>query len=159
MTVRDIDKYRRRHPAQIVSGLENFTCCAVIPCYNENAALGGTLASLREAASAVPEKIAFLAVVNYPAGADPQESLELCRRIRDGEFGLSNLFMIFAPELKGGVGEARKIGMDAFLQTLPAEKVPGMVFMISIATAPKGCFRLSLDWIWFRFASLRLCAT
>ena len=127
MTVRDIDKYRRRHPAQPVSGLEHFMCCAVIPCYNENEALGETLASLQKAASTVTEKIAFLAVVNYPAGTDPQESVELCRRIREGEFGIPNLFMIFAPELKGGVGEARKIGMDAFLQTLPAEKVPEAV--------------------------------
>jgi hypothetical protein len=135
LTVRDIEKYRRRHPAQQLPGLEHARCCAVIPCYNENAALETTLLSLKEAASEVTEEIAFLAVVNYPSGADATESLELYRRIREGDLHIPDLFVIYAPELKGGVGEARKIGMDSFLQTLPAEKVPeALIFSMDADT-------------------------
>ena len=125
MTVRDTEKYRRRNPAQTLPGLERFRKCVVIPCYNENEALGETLKSLKESLLESGEEIAVLAVVNFPRGADSQLSLELCRALEKGEFDYPYLFYLYAPELKGGVGEARKIGMDTFLQSLPPENVPG----------------------------------
>ena len=125
MTVRDTEKYRRRNPAQTIPELGEFNICAVIPCYNENETLGATLNSLKESAEYSSAKVAVLVVVNYPAGGDETDSLELFRRINAREFSSLPCFAIYAPGLKGGVGEARKIGMDSFLQSLPAEQAPG----------------------------------
>lgn len=124
MTVRDIEKYRRRNPAQTLPGLEKFRRCVVIPCYNENENLGATLASQKEALEEFGEAVAVLLVVNYPAGAESGPSEELCRKLDDKAFDHPYLFHIYAPELKGGVGEARKIGMDSFLQSLSPERAP-----------------------------------
>ena len=124
MTVRDTEKYRRRNPARTIPELGEFNICVVIPCYNENGTLGATLNSLKEAAELFQEKTAVLAVINYPQGGDDTDSLELLRRINAGEFTSPPCFAIYAPGLKGGVGEARKIGMDSFLQSLPVEKAP-----------------------------------
>ena len=95
----------------------------MIPCYDENACIGETLASLKKAAERAPFPAAVLAVVNFPRGEDPAESLKLLERLRSGEFGLENLLFLYAPDLEGGVGAARKLGMDAFLQALPCEAV------------------------------------
>ena len=135
MTVRDIEKYRRRNPAQTLPGLERFRECVVIPCYNENEALGETLHSLKEALVESNREIAVLAVVNFPQGADSRLSLELCRSLENGEFDYPFLFFLYAPELKGGVGEARKIGMDSFLQSLAPENVPeALIFSMDADT-------------------------
>ena len=123
MTARDIEKYRRRNPAQTIEALGHYRICTVIPCYNENGSFGETLESLKNAAARIEEPVAVLAVINYPEGADDKESLELFRRIQEKEFEHSDLFAIFAPALKGGVGEARKIGMDSFLQSKTLEEV------------------------------------
>jgi len=125
LTVRDTEKYRRRNPAQILPGLENFRIGVVIPCYNENAALGETLSSLKEALAESEEAAAVLVVVNHPAGADDTQSLLLCKLLEERAFDYPFLFFLYAPGLKGGVGEARKIGMDSFLQSRPAENAPG----------------------------------
>lgn len=122
MTVRDTEKYRRRNPAPALAALGEFRVCTVIPCYNENGTLGDTLESLRRAASLADEKIAFLIVVNFPQGADAGESLELLERLEKGDLAAPDVFALYAPELKGGVGEARKIGMDCFLQSCTPEK-------------------------------------
>ena len=123
MTARDIEKYRRRNPAQTIEALGHYRICTVIPCYNENASFGETLESLNTAAAQIEEPVAVLAVINYPEGADDKESLELFRRIQGKEFDNNDLFAIYAPGLKGGVGEARKIGMDSFLQSKTFEEV------------------------------------
>ena len=123
MTARDIEKYRRRNPAQNIEALGRYLICTVIPCYNENASFGETLESLNTAAAQIEEPVAVLAVINYPEGADDKESLELFRRIQGKEFDNNDLFAIYAPGLKGGVGEARKIGMDSFLQSKTFEEV------------------------------------
>ena len=122
MTVRDIEKYRRRNPAQTLAGLGEFRICTVIPCYNENSTLGATIDSLKRSAAQAEEKIAFLVVVNFPSGADPAESLELMKRLEGGDLASPEIFALYAPELQGGVGEARKIGMDCFLQSCAPEK-------------------------------------
>lgn len=123
MTVRDIEKYRRRHPAELIAGIENYRHCVVIPCFNENESFGETLKSVNCAAAISGIKVAVLAVINFPEGADPAESLELLRRIREGEFASPDLFYIYAPEITGGVGRARKLGMDSFLNSIPAEEI------------------------------------
>lgn len=123
MTARDIEKYRRRNPAQSIEGLGDYRICTVIPCFNENASFGKTLESLKQAAALIREPVAVLVVINFPEGADESESLELLRRIQENEFGSKDLFAIYAPSLKGGVGEARKIGMDSFLQSRSVESV------------------------------------
>ena len=96
----------------------------MIPCYNENACIGETFASLKKAAGKAPFSTSVLAVVNFPRGEDPAESLKLLERLKSGEFGIDNLLFLYAPDLEGGVGAARKLGMDAFLQNLPCEAVP-----------------------------------
>ena len=121
MTVRDIEKYRRRNPAAPLEGVGRYRICTVIPCFNENDSIGMTLRSLGAAAERAGVPVAFLAVINFPEGADERESLKLQTRIDGNEFGLPGLFSIYAPNLKGGVGEARKIGMDAFLQSRSPE--------------------------------------
>lgn len=103
--------------------LKDYRVCTVIPCYNENASFGDVIASLKQAAASAGEPVAVLAVINFPEGADETESLELLRRIKENEFDWDDLFCIYAPGLKGGVGEARKIGMDTFLQSRNAEDV------------------------------------
>ncbi|MBQ7696876.1 MAG: glycosyltransferase family 2 protein [Lentisphaeria bacterium] len=124
MTVRDIEKYRRRHPAPALRIPSGCRVCAVIPCYNENACIGETLSSLKIAAGRAPFSTSVLLVVNFPRGEDPAESSKLLKRLESGEFGFENLLFLYAPDLEGGVGAARKLGMDSFLQNLPCEAVP-----------------------------------
>ena len=124
MTVRDIEKYRRRHPAPALRVPPGCCVCAVIPCYNENACIGETLFSLKKAAGTAPFPTTVLIVVNFPRGEDPAESLKLLARLERGEFGIENLLFLYAPDLEGGVGAARKLGMDAFLRNIPCEAVP-----------------------------------
>jgi hypothetical protein len=121
LTVRDIEKYRRRNPARTLENLGDYRFFTVIPCYNENASFGQTVESLKKAALCAEEKVAVVAVINHPVGADERESLELLRRINENEFEWESLFAIYAPGLTGGVGEARKIGMDSCLQSCAPE--------------------------------------
>ena len=115
MTVRDIEKYRRRNPAQLLPQLERFRICTVVPCYNENSSFGALADSLQRAAQAAGEEIATVAVINHPQGADASESLALLQRIRENEFHCDNLFALYAPGLK--------IGMDSVLASIPPEKI------------------------------------
>lgn len=99
----------------------DFRCVAVIPACDELEAIGRTLGSLT-----VPEEGAVLVVVNHPADALPRvkaASGELLRRLRGGEFSCRNLHWINAPDLSGGVGEARKLGMDAVAASQSIESV------------------------------------
>ena len=121
LTVRDIEKYRRRNPAHTLAELRNYRICVVIPCFNENDSFGKSVETLKSAAQHAGAECAVLAVINYPEGADEKESLLLQRRISEKEFAWDDLFSIYAPGLKNGVGEARKIGMDSFLQSCPPE--------------------------------------
>ena len=97
----------------------------MIPCYNENDCIAATLLSLKKAAETAPFSTAVLLVVNFPRGEDPAESLKLLERLERREFCIENLLFLYAPDLEGGVGAARKLGMDAFLQNIPCEAVPG----------------------------------
>ncbi len=108
--------------------VEAASCFAVIPACDELEELPRTFASLR-AASGV-EEIPVMVVINHPAGA--------CRRVvsasermlewfRRRELTLPRLYWIYAPELAGGVGAARKLGMDAVLDAVPAERAESAV--------------------------------
>lgn len=89
----------------------------VIPAYDETAELPATLATLRRAAGS--EAVAVIAVVNHPPGADPAASLELLEFLRTRR----EVHPLYLPDLPGGVGAARKAGMDAFLAAMPPESL------------------------------------
>ena len=102
-----------------------FRAVAVIPACDELDEIGGTLAALSPA-----DDEAVLVVVNHPADASPrvrEASAELLRRFRSEPPALRNLHWIDAPDLTGGVGEARKLGMDAVIAALPPEALESAV--------------------------------
>ena len=53
--------------------------------------------------------------------------MELLRRIKQKEVFSEDLFYLYAPEISGGVGKARKLGMDSFLNSIPAEEVENSI--------------------------------
>ena len=111
MREHDFRKYLRKNPAEIIPELKAYTHCVVIPAWQESETLPAVLDSLERAEQPVPA--AIIAVVNHPQGADGADSLELLQELKARN--LKNLFVIYAPDLTGGVGEARKIGMDCFV--------------------------------------------
>lgn len=123
-------KYLRRAvllPTEPASGLQpgQFRHFVVVPVMDELQFLPRTLASL---AQALPDKVAVLLVINHGPDAAPgrkQNNLILLAQLRQGEtWGLParQLFWIDCAspgrELSRGVGEARKIGLDASLASL-----------------------------------------
>lgn len=115
MKERDWQKYLRKCrllPVEPRGLTPAFRAVAVIPACDELEEISGTLASLFPA-----EDEAVLVVVNHPDDAGEwvrEASAELLRRFRsETPAACRNLFWIDAPDLTGGVGEARKLGMDA----------------------------------------------
>lgn len=113
---RDWQKYLKKcrllptEPLPLSSG---FRVIAVIPACDELEEIGDTLNSLHPS-----ENEAVLVIVNHPVEIDDRvrnSSAELLRRLRSGVFSCPNLHWIDAPDLTGGVGEARKLGMDAVI--------------------------------------------
>lgn len=121
MTEFEVKKYFRRNPPHTLSGLPATTCAVVIPVYDELDYFEKTILSIRTAQAAVPEPIAIIAVINYPPGRSPEQSEKLFRQIENGRY--PDVAALYLPELSGGVGAARKAGMDAFLSSLPPEKI------------------------------------
>ena len=122
MKEREYQKYLRKcdlrdvEPLPLSPGLR---CVAVIPACDELETIGRTLASL-----VVPDDCAAMVVVNHPEGADSRvkrSSFELLGRLRAGWSPCRNLHWIDAPDLRGGVGEARKLGMDAVVASQRVE--------------------------------------
>lgn len=102
-----------------------FRAIAVVPACDELDEIGATLDALLPA---VDE--AVLVVVNHPEEAAPRvrdASAELLRRFRSGGIARPNLFWIDAPDLTGGVGEARKLGMDAVIASQPPDALEATV--------------------------------
>ncbi len=98
-----------------------FRTVAVIPACDELENIEETLHSLHPA-----DSDAVLIVVNHPADASPpvrEASAELLRRLRSGSLFCRNLHWIDAPDLTGGVGEARKLGMDAVIASQAPENL------------------------------------
>ncbi|MCQ2378693.1 MAG: glycosyltransferase family 2 protein [Victivallaceae bacterium] len=107
------EKYLRRHMPDALPGLEKFSRVVVLPAWNELEFLPETLDSLEQAEKPVP--VAVLVVVNHPRGSDPAPSIAAAEFLRVRQQTDKSLFFLEAPDLDGGVGEARKRGMDAYL--------------------------------------------
>ncbi len=127
MKERELTKYLRKtrllppEPAALPRGRRFYT---VIPACDELDFLPGTLRSL--AAARQEFDPVTLVVVNHPASAEAAvraASEVLIAEFSRGAFSfLPDLYWIFAPELTGGVGEARKLGMDLALAAVTPER-------------------------------------
>ena len=139
MKTADFAKYLRRHPVpENFVRPDGFRRAVVIPAWDENEELPAVFASLAAALRAAPRPVAVITVVNHPPGADPAPSLELLRRIDAGEFRLPGLFPVYAPDLEGGVGAARALGIDLFLAAQTAESVDDTLIWSLDADSPVG---------------------
>lgn len=131
MKERDFCKYLRRTPRipKPPPELAAFPEAVVIPAYDEEEELPATLASL---AAAGDGDVAVIVVVNYPAGTDPESSRRLFERLSNEPlYENRRLFPVYAPELTGGVGEARRLGMDMFIASRTPESVEqGIIFSL-----------------------------
>lgn len=129
----DINKYLRRSRIPELPPGKKFRHAVVMPVYNELTGFAAAEHSIRTAMAKVPDEIAFIAVINYPAGAGKEESEALLNLIRAGVF--PGVIPIYLPELAGGVGAARKAGMDAFIKTLsPGELEKSVIFSLDADT-------------------------
>ena len=116
MKEHDFLKYLKRNPGENIGELSDFSHAVIIPAYDEERNLPLLLESLN--CTDIPCPVAVIIVVNYPAGASPQSSLALYQTLQNTRLdGGLKLFALFAPELTGGVGEARKIGFDLFCRS------------------------------------------
>ena len=97
----------------------DFLRAAVIPACDEVEELPRTLDALERALERAPRPVAAIVVVNHPAGAPEQPSLDTLKYLENRKF--SGLFPLYAPGITGGVGRARKLGMDAFIAAHDAE--------------------------------------
>ena len=120
MERRVFEKYLRRSGEIPRLGV-SFSRAAVIPACDEAEELPRTLDSLERALVKAPRPVAVIVVVNHPAGASAAPSLETLRLLEARK--APRLFALYAPGIAGGVGAARKLGMDAFVSTQTAESV------------------------------------
>ena len=133
MESRVFEKYLRRSGVASRVGAD-FLYAAVIPAFDELGELPGTLDSLDAARKNVPFPVAVIVVVNHPPGAADAASratLELLDSRHD-----PTLFPLYAPGLTGGVGAARKLGMDAFVAAHDAESIDRCVICSLDADTP-----------------------
>lgn len=107
------EKYLRRNNAVAISGLEKFSRAVVIPAWDELHTLPAALDALNCAEKIFP--VATLVVVNHPKGSDPAQSEKTVEYLQKRQKADPNLFILPFFEINGGVGAARKHGMDAFL--------------------------------------------
>ncbi|NLF93578.1 MAG: glycosyltransferase family 2 protein [Oligosphaeraceae bacterium] len=136
-------KYLRRAvllPSEPAPGLQlgQFRHVVVVPVMDELQFLPRTLSSL---AQALPDRVAVLLVINHGPDAAParkQNNLTLLAQLRQGEtWGVParQLFWIDCArpgrELNRGVGEARKIGLDAGLASLAPDSL-GESFLVCL---------------------------
>ena len=113
-------KYLRKYPIlHTLPRSDAPLCGVVIPACNELDEIDSTLASLKIAAANSPLAPLIITVINYPPGADPGESLELKRRFEHNCY--PGVIPLYLPELHGGVGAARKAGMDALIASIASE--------------------------------------
>lgn len=111
---RAIQKYFSRHgEPEVIPALDTFRQCVVIPAWDELSELPLVLDSLREADNS--QMAAKLVVVNYPPEASAVESLATVEYLQKRSETDKTLFYLYLPENPGGVGRARKAGMDSFL--------------------------------------------
>ncbi|MBO5668703.1 MAG: hypothetical protein J6S43_06215 [Lentisphaeria bacterium] len=133
----DVNKYLRRSRIPQLPEKKSFRHAVVIPVYNELTSFAATEHSIRTAMAQVPDDIAVIAVINYPAGEDKTESEALLNLIRAGVF--PGVIPVYLPELTGGVGAARKAGMDAFIRMLnAADMEKSVIFSLDADTLISG---------------------
>lgn len=129
----EVNKYRRKNPAPELAEKQPFRHAVVIPVYNELSSFAAAEHSIREALKRISESVAVIAVINYPAGADSAESEKLLNLIKVGVF--PGVIPLYLPELSGGVGAARKAGMDAFIRTVsPEDMEKSVIFSLDADT-------------------------
>ena len=116
----DVGKYLRKNPPPECSFQRKCSVAVVIPAYDENDSIDSTVDSVISAAKYAEIEVAIIVVINYPAGAQKAESEKLYHDFQNGKFP-SCVQAIYLPELTGGVGAARKAGMDVFISTVPPE--------------------------------------
>ncbi len=112
----DVAKYFRKNPPLPV-GSGKFRMAAVIPAYDENDELPATLQKIYAAENSAG--VAVIVVVNHPENCDESSSLQLLEFLRHEE----RVFPLYLPGISGGVGAARKAGMDAFLASQMPERL------------------------------------
>ena len=117
----DVDKYLRKNPVPALLPYGKYSTAVVIPAYDELDSIGSTLDSLNKALNRSSLDAAVIAVINYPPGADDFQSKKLLEEINHGKY--SKIYSIYLPDNSGGVGAARKAGMDAFLHSVPPEEM------------------------------------
>ena len=120
MERRVFEKYLRRSGELPRLGAVFFRA-AVIPAYDEAAELPRTLDSVERALVHAPRPAALIVVVNHPVGTSERSSLETLQLLEARKAPW--LFPVYAPGIAGGVGEARKLGMDAFVAAHTAESI------------------------------------
>ena len=102
-----------------------------------------TVNSVITAAKYAKIEPSIIAVVNYPPGADAAESEKLYKKLLSGEFSAA-VQTVYLPELSGGVGAARKAGMDLFISTLPPEDMEkSVIYSLDADTIVAGDYFLS----------------
>ena len=127
MKLFDIQKYIKKNPSagcELIRSCDGFfTFAVVVPMLNENDNAESFFSKLLQAiTTAGNEKILVAAIVNCHQNS-PEEykknNLLLLERLRKNEFKIPNLAIFDhtsdGKNLKNGVGEARKIGMDHVL--------------------------------------------
>ena len=111
MESRVFEKYLRRSGVTARVGAD-FSYAAVIPAFDELDELPATLDALDAARKNVHFPVAAVVVVNHPVETDDAASratLDFLRSRRD-----RTLFSLYAPDLTGGVGAARKLRLCQF---------------------------------------------
>lgn len=121
----DVDKYFRKNPPVPFPVPGKFPVAVIIPAYDETDGIAPTLHTLHTAIQNAPCPVAAVVVVNHPPGADAAPSEKLFLDITSGTYpGISAIYL---PDNPGGVGLARKTGMDAFLASLAPEELESAV--------------------------------
>ncbi len=135
----ELQKYRKKFSVSekfksLKTG-EKFACAIVIPCFAESGYLPQTLESLAQNDSFLLKKSAVIVVVNRPRKSQTDADL-IKDNSRTIEFVLNkspknlNIFIVEEFDgnldliIEGGVGEARKIGMDIALEILDHRSNP-----------------------------------
>ena len=118
MNAKVLEKYLRRSGASSRLGAD-FLRAVVIPACDELEELPHTLDTLEAALERAPRPVAVIVVVNHPEGAPEQPSLDTLKYLETRKF--PNLHTLYAPGITGGVGRARKLGMDAFVAAHDAD--------------------------------------
>ena len=117
----DVDKYLKKNPVSVSLPYGRYSTAVIIPAYDELNSIGSTLDSLNGALRKVSLDAAVIVVINYPPGADDFQSKKLLEEINSGKYG--KVYSIYLPDNPGGVGAARKEGMDAFIHSIPPENM------------------------------------